>query len=59
MNIDLRVNDVGFTLGEGLDSRKLTSAKCRKAGFLARLQLGTPGSETIYWAKNCEIRLRD
>jgi hypothetical protein len=55
MNIDLHINDVAFTLGEQLDSRKLTLAKCDKAGFMDRLLLKPPSGHVIYLVKNCEI----
>lgn len=55
MNIDLHINNVVFTLGEQLDSRKLTLAKCDKAGLMDRLVLKPPSGQVIYWAKNCEI----
>jgi hypothetical protein len=56
MEIDLRINDVGFTLGDRLDIKKLASAKCEKLGFLARLQIKAKSGEIVYWAKNCDIR---
>jgi hypothetical protein len=56
MEIDLRLNDVGFTLGEKLDAGKLASAKCEKLGFLARLQIRAKSGESVYWATNCDIR---
>ena len=55
MNIDLHINNVAFTLGEQLDSGKLTLAKCNKAGLLDRLSIKPPSGHVVYWAKNCEI----
>jgi len=55
VDINLRINDVGFIIGEGLDIKKLTSARCERAGLLARLTMRAPRGQTVYWAKNCEI----
>jgi hypothetical protein len=55
VNLDLRINEISFAVGEGFESQKLVSANCHKCGFLARLQLRAPHGEIVYWAKNCEI----
>jgi hypothetical protein len=55
MGIDLRVNDVVFTLGEGLDDGKLASANCFKGGVLVYLALAVRRGETVYCAKNCTV----
>jgi hypothetical protein len=55
VDIDLHINGVGFTLGERFDTQKLNLARCKKLGFLSRFQIKAKGTETVYWAKNCDI----
>lgn len=52
---DLRINDVPFALKEKLNRTKLSSANCKKAGFIMRVGSRARKSEILYWSKNCEI----
>jgi hypothetical protein len=52
---DFTINKVLFNMKEKLDQYKLSSANCKKAGFMARMASHAHRSEILYWSKNCVV----
>lgn len=55
LTLDLCINEIEFRLGDRPDPARLTSARCKKAGFLTRRAATAGPDQILFWAKNPTI----